>query len=79
MNETLHPNNESQDSNESAEDLNSLAAKAFHKLLETDSVLLPEWKAAALELTAKGVPQNVSSLKKLLEGEQNADSQKTKS
>jgi hypothetical protein len=68
-----------QATNETAEDLNLLAIKEFHQLLETDTTLLPAWKAAVLQLSEKDVPENIDALKKLLEGEKNADPKTTQS
>jgi hypothetical protein len=66
-------------SNEIAEDLNLLATKEFHQLLENDTTLLPVWKAAALKLSEKDVPENIDALKTLLEEEKDADSKTTQS
>jgi HEAT repeat protein len=76
MNESPKP---TQASNETTEDLNLLATKEFHQLLETDTTLLPTWKTAALKLSEKDVPENIDALKKLLEAEKNADPKTTQS
>jgi hypothetical protein len=62
------PSKQPEVSHETAEDLNLLATKAFHQLLEADKTLLPAWKNAALKLSENEVPQDTSALKMLLEG-----------
>lgn len=53
---------------DSLEDLNTAAIAEFRSLLETDTTVLAPWKEAAMELSAEGVPQDLSGFQKLLEG-----------
>ena len=57
---------------ETVEDLNLSATKIFHQLLEVDTTLVPAWKEAALKLSEKEVPQDIGTLKALLEGGKDA-------
>jgi hypothetical protein len=38
-------------------------------LIASDAALLPEWKQVAMTLLAKGVPENLDAMKKLLDAE----------
>lgn len=73
------PQKQPHDSQGTAEDLNLLATKAFHDLLEADKTLLPTWKDAALKLSEKDVPQDVGVLKVLVQGGEDADVKTTQS
>jgi hypothetical protein len=66
-------------SNDTDEDLNLSAIKAFHRLLEIDKTLLPAWKDTALKLSEKEVPQDIDALKALLEGGGDAGPKTTQS
>lgn len=50
------------------EDLNAAAIAEFRSLLEADTTVLAPWKKVAMELSAEGVPQDLSRFQKLLEG-----------
>lgn len=50
------------------EDLNAAAIAEFRSLLEADTTVLAPWKKVAMELSAEGVPQDLSRLQKLIEG-----------
>jgi hypothetical protein len=50
-------------------DLNLQAATTMRDLIASDTALLPEWKQVAMTLLAKGVPENLDAMKKLLDAE----------
>ena len=60
-------------------DINELAAKEFIRLLNADQSLAPEWKNEMLSILEKGVPGDISPLKKLITEDLNATTQETNS
>ena len=60
-------------------DLNALAVVEFRLLLEADSKILTPWKEVVIELLGDGIPQDLTPLQALLDGEVNAATEETQS
>jgi hypothetical protein len=58
-------------------DINALAVKEFIRLLQSDQSLAPEWKEEMLRMLEQGVPDDVSSLERLIEEIVDAADQET--
>jgi len=58
-------------------DINNLAVKEFVRLLQSDQSLAPEWKEEILQMLEQGVPEDLSSLEKIIEEAVNAATQET--
>jgi len=58
-------------------DINNLAVKEFARLLQSNQSLAPEWKEEILQMLEQGVPEDLSSLEKIIEEAVNAETQET--
>lgn len=73
----LPPDGEPVYTDDDLSDINALAVKEFIRLLQSDQSLAQEWKEEMLRMLEKGVPDDISSLEKLVEEKVNATDQET--
>jgi len=52
---------------EDLKDINLLAAKELLHLIHEDQTLAPEWKNKMLDLLKDGVPEDITSISKMIE------------
>jgi len=58
-------------------DINTLAVKEFIRLIQSDQSLAPEWKEEMLRMLELGVPDDISSLERMIEEAVDAETQET--
>ncbi|MDG6250332.1 hypothetical protein [Methanocalculus sp.] len=61
------PDGESPYTRDDLSDINTLAVKEFIRLIQSDQSLAPEWKEEMLRMLDLGVPDDISSLEKMIE------------